>query len=510
MKSPIRIILVEDSPEDSNLILLELRRANFDPDWRRVDTESEFRSQLGPEIDLILSDYSMPSFSGLRALEVIRECGQEIPFILVSGVIGEETAVTAMRNGASDYLLKSRLDRLGLAVERALRQGFERRERRRAEEALRAKDQEQRELFRQLTLERTRLLEAQLVAKVGSWETDFDTQIVQWSLETYRIFDVVPEQFQPTHQRFLEMVHPEDRAAVDAAFLKSGTQTGVFRIEHRILPRGGGIKFVEERWKVVDSDAGTGRRAIGTCQDITHRHAIEETLRVTGAQLREFARRLQVVREEERTAVAREIHDVLAQELTRLKLDLSWLERRLRQPVSDVTRNDLLQKVSSMMELADVTIESVQRLATELRPVVLDSLGLGPAIQWLAEEFQNHNGIPCEVSLGTDIPLMERAQATALFRIVQECLTNVVRHAGAQRVEVSLGLHEGNLCLQISDNGCGISPAALLDFRSIGLLGMRERAALLGGETQIQRLVAGGTQVRVTMPLQALDLGSSR
>src|ERR1700704_1729805 len=118
----LRVLLVEDNPDDAELILRELRRAGFDPDWKRVETEAEFSRSLDPGIDIILSDYVMPQFSGLRALEALNNCGLEIPFVIVSGTIGEETAVAAMRSGAADYLLKDRLARLGKAVERALDQ----------------------------------------------------------------------------------------------------------------------------------------------------------------------------------------------------------------------------------------------------------------------------------------------------------------------------------------------------------------------------------------------------
>jgi len=128
---PLRVLLVEDKPNDAELILRELRNAGFQPEWRRVDTEAEFSGSLDPDIDIILSDYALPQFNGLRALELLKDRGLEIPFVLVSANIGEETAVAAMRSGAADYLLKDRLARLGLAVERALERKRLRDERRR-------------------------------------------------------------------------------------------------------------------------------------------------------------------------------------------------------------------------------------------------------------------------------------------------------------------------------------------------------------------------------------------
>jgi PAS domain S-box-containing protein len=238
-------------------------------------------------------------------------------------------------------------------------------------------------------------------------------------------------------------------------------------------------------------------------EEITQRKRAEEALRDSRDQLRRLARRLQTVREEERTSIAREIHDVLAQELTRLKLDLSWIDRRLAHAANESTRADLKHKVASMMELADVTIASTQQLATELRPVVLDSLGLGPAIEWQVEDFQNRTGLTCVARVSRELPPLDRAQATALFRIVQESLTNVVRHAGARRVEVKIELRGAELCLSVLDDGRGITRDELADPKSIGLLGMKERAALLGGEAEITPAPGGGTLVRVTTPLPA-------
>ena len=141
VSQPLRVLIVEDNPNDAELVLRELRRAGFNPDWKRVDTEAEFSSSLDPKLDIILSDYVMPQFSGLRALEVLNSCGLEIPFIIVSGTIGEETAVAAMRSGAADYLLKDRLARLGQAVEHALDKRRLRDERRQAEERSREQTQ---------------------------------------------------------------------------------------------------------------------------------------------------------------------------------------------------------------------------------------------------------------------------------------------------------------------------------------------------------------------------------
>ena len=197
-------------------------------------------------------------------------------------------------------------------------------------------------------------------------------------------------------------------------------------------------------------------------------------------QLRALAAGLQAVREEERTHVAREIHDVLAQDLTLLKLDLAWLDRRLAEPLEAIRQAPLQEKLDGMTRLADRAIQSVQRIATELRPAVLDSLGLSAAIEWQMKDFAAHSGIRCKTSL-PDGPLdLGREPSTALFRILQESLTNVARHAAATAVETSLQWQPGQIVLRVKDNGRGIPAAKLEDPRSSWAGGHARTRAVAG------------------------------
>ncbi|MCF7786177.1 MAG: PAS domain S-box protein [Prosthecobacter sp.] len=279
MSQPLRVLLAEDNLSDAELVLRALRQAGFDPDWHRVETEKDFLEQLKPDLDIILSDYDMPTFNGPHALELLQHSGMDIPFIIISGTIGEDVAVEMMRLGATDYLLKDRLIRLGISVRQAMEQGHLRRERVKATEALKQSELELRELTTELKIERAHLTAAQTVAKMGSWDTDLSTLDVVWSAETYRIFEITPEQYQPTHQNFLELVHPEDRAAVDLAFNQSLDQQTVNSLEHRLLMSDGRIKFVEEHWQVFHDEQGRAQRALGTCRDITERKQAEAELR---------------------------------------------------------------------------------------------------------------------------------------------------------------------------------------------------------------------------------------
>ena len=213
------------------------------------------------------------------------------------------------------------------------------------------------------------------------------------------------------------------------------------------------------------------------------------------AQLRALAARLQRVREDERTIVAREVHDELGQALTAAKMEVAAL---LRDFPTDEAR--VSQRGQSVLKLLDEAIQSVRKIATELRPAILDDLGLGAALEWLAEDFQGRTGTNVEVSLPDPDIAIDRDGATALFRIVQETLTNVARHAAATRVDVRLAKDNRDLILEVRDNGKGFYEEELSTRTSLGFLGMRERVLLLGGTLTINSTLGKGTTVRVLIP----------
>src|SRR4051812_22685049 len=232
-------------------------------------------------------------------------------------------------------------------------------------------------------------------------------------------------------------------------------------------------------------------------KEIAERKLIEENLRKSEERLREFAAHIQAVREEERTSIAREIHDELGQALTGLRMDLSWLEKRLpKEPL------EAGLKVKSMFSLIDNTIQSVRKISAELRPQVLDDVGLTGTLKWQAREFQTRTGIRCKIELPKEELVMDLEKSTAIFRIFQEVMTNVARHAKATRVNIKLSLEADRIMLHVADNGVGISQSHLLSSSSLGLLGIRERATILGGDVQIEGGAGKGTSVLLTVPLK--------
>ena len=231
--------------------------------------------------------------------------------------------------------------------------------------------------------------------------------------------------------------------------------------------------------------------------DLSEVKRAEQELRASSEQLRNLAARLLSVREEERTRIAREVHDELGQSLTAVKMDISWLAGRLSPGSSQ-----MLERIATTVQLADNLIKSVRRISTELRPGILD-LGLAAAVEWQAQEFQVRTGIPCQFRMLAEEAVVAPDVSTALFRIFQETLTNVARHAKCTRAEVILEQEEDRLVLRIRDNGRGFDAADPSLSKSLGLLGMRERAAMLGGRVNISSVPGEGTSVTAWIPLRS-------
>jgi len=230
-------------------------------------------------------------------------------------------------------------------------------------------------------------------------------------------------------------------------------------------------------------------------KDVTEQKKFEEELRKSHEQLRSLSAHLQAVREGERTSIAREIHDDLGQTMTALKMDFSLLNRLI--PKEEKV---LLRKTESMSKLVDMILQDTKRISTELRPGLLDDLGLFAAIEWQAEEFQNRTRIKCEVTLGPENIVLDRDRSTAIFRIFQETLTNIARHANATKVSINLKGKGGKLTLKVGDNGRGITEEQIYDSKSFGLIGIRERVAFLGGEIKIKGVRNKGTTITVSIP----------
>ena len=237
------------------------------------------------------------------------------------------------------------------------------------------------------------------------------------------------------------------------------------------------------------------RKGTELAREIGERRHAEQRLRESEERLRALAAHLLSVREEERADVAREIHDELGQVLTGLKMDVTWLAARLGEA-------PLLEKTAAMSALIESTIRAVRRIATGLRPEVLDDMGLVAGIDWQAKEFQKRTGIRCRIKLPPETTAFGTELSITTFRIFQEILTNVARHSQATRLEVELRTEGDRLLLAVADNGVGIAAGQANGRRSFGLLGMQERALRLGGEVRIGGSAGHGTRVTVAIPIR--------
>jgi signal transduction histidine kinase len=252
---------------------------------------------------------------------------------------------------------------------------------------------------------------------------------------------------------------------------------------------------IEGDYMIIHDEFGRIAGHFGIQRDVTDRHLANEQVRVSAEQLRALASRLQKVREEERTEVAREIHDELGQALTGLKLDVSWMKSRLPRD------HEMMAQCVSVIQRIDQTLSAVRRIATELRPSILDQLGLAAALEWQGQEFRARTGIDVDIEILTDDTPIPDDLGSSAFRILQESLTNVLRHAEATRVTIRLERTPTLLTLEITDDGVG-APAVCLDgTKSLGVVGMRERALACGGEFSITGNPDRGTTVLLRVPL---------
>ncbi len=288
-------------------------------------------------------------------------------------------------------------------------------------------------------------------------------------------------------------------AASDGIFCAA--EPGTFVREALLVTGSGRGVPVEFSASQVRDEARGNIGSVLVFRDVTTRKLYEAGLKQSQAELRSLAGHLESAREAERTRIAREIHDEFGQLLTGFKIDLSWLEKKLAAP-SQPPPAALLDKVRTMMGLLGDMVQCVRRISAELRPGVLDDLGLSAAVEWQVKDFQKRTGVRAHIwSALSDRPV-SRTVATALFRVLQESLTNVARHAEAKNVHVRLLEADGQLVLQISDDGRGITERELGKAGAFGLMGMRERIFPLRGRCEIHGQPGQGTTVHVTVPLE--------
>jgi PAS domain S-box-containing protein len=335
---------------------------------------------------------------------------------------------------------------------------------------------------------------------LGISETNTEGRLVSANLAYARLYGFagVEEMLGEIHDVGLQLyADPEDRKDVLRTLAENGQMEPR---EMQVRRRDGSTIYVLVSAREIRDEAGSLRGYQASHIDISERKRVEDELRASHEQMRTLASRAQATMESERSTIARRIHDLLSQILTRLKIDLVWLQRRLENAEQASQPRALAARVVEMVGMADEAVSVVQRIATELRPAVLDSLGLGAALVWLAWDFGKHSEITCRAFVPEGDLIVDKDVATAAFRIAQESLSNIARHSGAENAEIRLLRESKSLILSIHDDGRGIEPEKLRDPLSIGLAGMRERARLVGGRLIIRRALPSGTTVDARFP----------
>lgn len=486
-KPPIRLLFIEDSENDVLLLLQRFRNAGYAPIYRQVASEVDMRNALEQERwDLILCDHNLPGFSAQAALHLTQELALDLPFIIVSGVMQEDDAIAAMRAGAHDYLSKNKLDRLVPAVERELREVCNRREKRFAEQTLRQSEARLRALTDNIP---------GVVFQMG-YSTDGMLGFQYLSEAATMLFGISAEELTGSSAGWMTWLLDDDLPGfVDAAAL-SADNLSTLNWEGRIqLPTG------EQKWINLRSSPrlSEANEVVweGVMWNITHSKRVEADLRESRSQLAALSNHLQRIKEDERERIARDVHDVLGGTLVAMKFEMSLLESKLES--DPIQARDRTRNVGRMV---DDAIATVGRVTRELRPGILKDFGLAAAIESQGEDFAQRTGIACNI-LCTDHDLdPDYDTALAFFRVFQEALTNVSKHARATAVNVRLMQEGDEVVLEIADNGCGLGVSDLQKPRSFGLRGIRERLSSLGGRLDLSPVEPSGMRLILHSPLR--------
>jgi PAS domain S-box-containing protein len=342
---------------------------------------------------------------------------------------------------------------------------------------------------------------AQRIAKIGHWEFNLNTNELSWSKELYRIFELENYTGDSLYQEYRKKFKPEDLVTLDRMVMESIQSGEGYVIDHRIMCNDGSFKNILGIGETIKDADGKVIGLKGTGQDVTELKKAEENLQKSYEEIRQLATHLQNIREEERTNMAREIHDELGQQLTGLNMYISWLSKKI-QPQD----NEIREKFSSTLKLIEDTIISVRKISTKLRPSMLDDLGLIAAMEWQSAEFEKRSGIKTEFINLTDNLEVPSSMTTGIFRIFQESLTNVARHAEAKEIIATFELIKNSLVLSITDDGKGFILDEIGSKKTLGLFGMKERTMIMGGKYELKTKPGEGTVVLITIPLPKLGL----
>lgn len=497
------ILVIDDEEACRTTFASCLERADY-----RVLTASAGTSALeileAETPDLVLVDALMPEMDGYELVRKLRTTPRlaGLPVIMCSGAFTEDEGTElARRCGISRFLSKASVPAVLVESVGAVLQES-------AESTATGADERFDSDYKQL-------LSKNLREKVGVLEqSEAQLSLLLKSVTDYGIVLLSVEgvvlSWNPGAEQITGLKESQARGRCFSSLLGTSNEAGAEakRILAAVMEKG---RYEQSCWRryadqrnrwieltvtAVDESPSRFRGFAAVIRDLTTQHYIHEEREGLLEKLRALTHRFELVREEERARIARDLHDELGQSLTALKMDLANLEGLL--PASTAP---LRGQCSAMHGLIDHTLKVVQQIASELRLGHLNELGLGPAIEWQIQEFQRRSGLECVINRLEEPENLPEAQGTAVYRIVQEALTNVARHAGATRVQIRLWTEGNVLLVEVEDNGKGITPEQIEAKRSTGLAGMRERAHAWSGDVHVQGGLTGGTLVKLQMPL---------
>jgi PAS domain S-box-containing protein len=595
----IKILCLEDVEADAVFIREKLKSEGLIFQFDYVSTEAEFTEKLrSVNYDIVLSDYNLPGFSGIAALVLSKKICPDVPFICISGAIGEDLAVELIQLGAADYILKDRLSKLYVAIERALREVNVQKARIEAENDLKESRERYQNLVenindviyeidsrgiityispiiksmtgfpdkhytgkllfsfineqdREVSLEKFNNIiyrgminpfEFRINTSQGNilWlrtssnpivedgtnrgirgiavnitdrkmaeeeleksETEKST-ILQTALDGFWILDSIgrfinvneaaSKMLGYSREEMLDKTVTEVEAKENHSrqnrHIEKILEKGYERFESKLISKDGEVKFVEisTAWNPVME------RFYVFVHDITDRKIAVEEINNMKESLEKLNQRLEEIRENERASISREIHDQLGQSLTALKIDVYWLRKKVAPESEEGAKLDGMTRI-----IADMILD-VQRISSELRPSILDDIGLVPAMEWYVSEFEKRTGIRSKLDL-SDIQFTEVKKNLVLYRILQETLTNVTRHANAQNVTVKLLSTGKSIILDIADDGIGLERDKIYSYKSLGFIGIRERLKQYNGDLHIESTLNEGTRLVIEVPL---------
>ena len=472
---------MDDSRHDAELIQQYLRSHDLAFESKRVDTQPALEKALQTgSWDVVLLDFNLPRLDAHAALRFLHQESPHLPVILVTGTISEELAIELLQEGADDFLFKGNLKRLRPAIVNAIHKKFMQQEKRKSEQALEESEERFRLLF-------------DAVRDYALFMLDPQGHVMIWNhgaelLSGYRTDEVLGQ-----HCSFFYPMETQSSAEKE---LKVAAAQGRFEGTGQLRRKDGSTFWVHTVVTPVRRSGGELRAFAKIMHDITARLEAEEHLKQSQEQMRALAGKIQSAQEAERARLARELHDEFSQVLTAMHLDLSSIVTKLASE-----QNPLGSKLKKSVARLRALRGGVLRLASELRPPILDRLGLIPAIGWQLRGFQARTRIETRFACEMEEVDFSPEISTAMFRILQEALSNVQHHAEASCVRVALRKQSAALAMEIKDDGRGIQASEITNVRSLGLLGMKERAILLGGTFRVEGVPGKGTTVQVTLSL---------